>query len=251
MKKIDNKEYYNISEIYEMLHKELSKEKILKHFENGKLNGLKENGDWLASEEAIENLENKLMENKIHFVGEESIDLSDLRNKKLLKGRILDIGGGGEGIIGQMFEDKVIAIDPSKRELEEVKNGDFIKLVMDAKDLKFIDNTFETVTDFFTFMYIPTQDHEIVFKEVYRVLKKEGVFFMWDLNIPKKPEGSKDIFAIRLKINIGANEIETEYGTKWNKAQNLNYFIELGKKIGFTVVEKKQYETFLFLLLQK
>jgi SAM-dependent methyltransferase len=221
MKKIDDKEYYNISEIHELLHKELSKHKILEFFENGKLNGLKENGEWLASEEAIENLENKLMEDKIHFVGEENIDLSDLRNEKLLKGRILDIGGGGEGIIGQMFEDKVIAIDPSRRELEEVKNGDFIKLVMDAKDIKFLNNTFETVTDFFTFMYIPSQDHEIVFKEVYRVLKKGGAFFIWDLNIPKKPKESKDIFAIRLKINIGVNEIETGYGTKWNKEQNL------------------------------
>ena len=32
---------------------------------------------------------------------------------------ILDIGGGGEGIIGKLKGEQVVAIDPNKRELEE------------------------------------------------------------------------------------------------------------------------------------
>ena len=38
------------------------------------------------------------MEEKIHFIEPQKIDLTDIE----LKGRILDIGGGGEGIIGQL-----------------------------------------------------------------------------------------------------------------------------------------------------
>lgn len=36
-----------------------------------------------------------------------------------IKGSILDIGGGGEGIIGQIYRDKVIAIDNCRQELDE------------------------------------------------------------------------------------------------------------------------------------
>ena len=38
-------------------------------------------------------------------------------------GFILDIGGGGEGVIGQLKKDQVIAIDPNRRELEEAADG--------------------------------------------------------------------------------------------------------------------------------
>ena len=38
-----------------------------------------------------------------------------------LEGRLLDIGGGGEGIIGRLGGDRVIAIDASHRELEEAR----------------------------------------------------------------------------------------------------------------------------------
>ena len=51
-----------------------------------------------------------------------------------LDGEILDIGGGGEGIIGQLKGDLVIAIDPNSRELEEAPEGGF-KIEMNAKDL--------------------------------------------------------------------------------------------------------------------
>jgi ubiquinone/menaquinone biosynthesis C-methylase UbiE len=62
---------------------------------------------------------------------------------------ILDIGGGGEGIIGQMKGQQVVAIDPNRRELEEAAEGP-LKVVMDAGDMLFLDASFEVVTSFFT-----------------------------------------------------------------------------------------------------
>lgn len=47
-----------------------------------------------------------------------------------LKGSILDIGGGGEAIIGQMYGDKVTAIDNRQEELDEAPNC-CTKLLMD------------------------------------------------------------------------------------------------------------------------
>jgi len=48
-----------------------------------------------------------IMEEKIHFIDLHKIDLTDVE----LKGKILDIGGGGEGIIGQLKGEQVVAID--------------------------------------------------------------------------------------------------------------------------------------------
>ena len=66
-------------------------------------------------------------------------------------GFILDIGGGGEGVIGQLKGERVVAIDPNKRELEEAAPGP-MKIIMDAKDLQFLDGTFSVATSFFTMM---------------------------------------------------------------------------------------------------
>jgi hypothetical protein len=47
------------------------------------------------------------------------------------QGWILDIGGGGEGIVGQLNGRQVVAIDTSQEALEETQN-DVLKAVMDA-----------------------------------------------------------------------------------------------------------------------
>jgi hypothetical protein len=84
------------------------------------------------------------------------------------KGLILDIGGGGEGVIGQLKHQQVVAIDLIKRELEDAPGRPLLRIVMDARDLKFLDDDFTTATVFFTFMYIAAADHEQVFKELFR-----------------------------------------------------------------------------------
>jgi len=60
-------------------------------------------------------------------------------------GYILDIGGGGEGVIGKLKSEQVIAIDPNKRELQGAAAGP-LKIIMDARDLQFLDFTFNTAT---------------------------------------------------------------------------------------------------------
>jgi ubiquinone/menaquinone biosynthesis C-methylase UbiE len=72
-----------------------------------------------------------------------------------MEGRILDNGGGGEGVIGQLKGEIVVAIDLKKSELESgIKSGDTksLKIIMDATNMKFIDNSFKTVTAFFSMM---------------------------------------------------------------------------------------------------
>ena len=94
------------------------------------------------------------MEEKIQFIELQKINLTDIE----LTGRILDIGGGGEAVIGLLKGELVVAIDRQKAELENAPSGDHLNIIMDAKDLQFLDETFDTVTAFFTLMYVPLEN---------------------------------------------------------------------------------------------
>lgn len=61
--------------------------------------------------------------------------------------RILDIGGGGEGVIGLCYGEKVVAIDLRKDELEQAPDGP-LKIVMDARELSFLEDSFDAVASF-------------------------------------------------------------------------------------------------------
>lgn len=187
------------------------------------------------------------MEEKIQFIDPQKIDLTGIE----LKGRILDIGGGGEGIIGQFKGNQVVAIDPKKSELEEAASGDYLKIIMNAKDLQFLDEAFDTTTAFFTLMYIPISDHEKVFKEIYRVTKKGGEFVMWDFKIPKREGSDKEFYGLYLKVKIGDKEIETGYATRWKNEQDLEYYLDLGNSIGFKSVETKVIDEMFYVRFQK
>jgi len=164
-------------------------------------------------------------------------------------GFILDIGGGGEGIIGKLNGKQVVAIDTSEEELKGTRN-EALKVVMDATDMKFLPKSFDVCTAFFSLMYIPSEKHLTVFQEVYRVLKDKGRFLLWDVAIPKK-SGDYTGFAVLLRVRLPNEEVETGYGTKWDKVQNIEYFKELAKRTKFQVVNEWSKGEIFFLEMQK
>ena len=123
----------------------------------------------------------KIDESRYHYFEKQEVSIDAFE----AFGRILDIGGGGEGIIGKVKGEQVVAIDPSRRELEEAASGP-LKIVMDARELQFLDSSFETVTAFFTLMYISESDHEKVFSEVHRILAPGGKFLIWEGLFPPR-----------------------------------------------------------------
>lgn len=168
-------------------------------------------------------------------------------------GYILDVGGGGEGIIGLLKGRDVIAIDTSQRELEEAPAGP-LKIVMDARDLQFLDGAFATATAFFSLMYLKSRhDQQKVLDEVFRVLQPGGRFLIWDMNVPPRPKGEeRDICATRLRVSIGAQIIKTGYGQPWPPDnRDLAYYSELAAAAGFQVIEQRQDGRLIFLRLQK
>ena len=134
MKEKDNIIFYNSAEISEkFFHNRVKPEEIIDYFEAGKIEGKKIDNKWHADEKNIENfIRNAYLKEKSYDAGLHKVDLSQVT----LNGRILDIGGGGEGIIAQFKGESVVAIDPNKKELEEAPSKGDLKIVMDAKDLK-------------------------------------------------------------------------------------------------------------------
>ncbi len=82
-----------------------------------------------------------------------------IKLQRELKGCILDIGGGGEGIIGRMYGWQVTAIDNRQEELDEAPNSS-IKILMDAEHLAFLDKTFDNTTFFYSLMYMSKDTQE-------------------------------------------------------------------------------------------
>ena len=73
--------------------------------------------------------------------------------KKELEGAILDVGGGGEGVIGRIYGPRVVAIDNRQEELDEAPGG-FEKRLMDAREMAFPPERFDHVTFFYSAMFM-------------------------------------------------------------------------------------------------
>lgn len=188
-----------------------------------------------------------MSEDRIHFIEKHLVDISKVE----LKGRILDIGGGGEGIIGQFKGKSVIAIDKLKSELEEAPDGEYLKIIMNAQELKFLDSTFDTVTAFYMFMYVPSDLRPKIFEEIFRVLRSGGDFVIWDMVIRERKPPEKELYGAQVEVLIGDKKIETGYATRWDKTQNLDSFLKLGEKTGFRTIEKNVKAMQIFIRFQK
>ncbi|MFW9920117.1 MAG: class I SAM-dependent methyltransferase [Candidatus Thorarchaeota archaeon] len=185
---------------------------------------------------------------EVQFVPPQEIELKRIDTE----GYLLDIGGGGEGVIGQLEGTRVVAIDMRKEELEEAKIGDYLRIVMDATDLQFLDGSFSTVTAFFSMMYMNDETKRMVFKEASRVLVPGGEFRLWDLIVPKQFDENKKVYAVMLKIHLPDREIETGYGCPWaTREQDVVLLKKLGQDAGLEVVEESVDEHTFFLKYRK
>jgi len=168
----------------------------------------------------------------------------------VVAGLILDIGGGGEGVIGQLKGQQVVAIDINRLELANAPAGPLLKVVMDARDLGFLDGSFATATVFFTFMYIAPADHEKVFRELHRVLAPGGRLLIWDVLFPRMEDKQKTTAVFPFTFKLPDREVKTGYGVRFPEGeQGLAHFVELAHETGFTVAAKNGAQEWFFLEL--
>jgi ubiquinone/menaquinone biosynthesis C-methylase UbiE len=166
-------------------------------------------------------------------------------------GDILDIGGGGESIIGRLKGVQVVAIDNRLSELEEAPAGP-IKVVMDARQLAFPNSTFSTVTAFFSFMYMELPDVEAVLKEAYRVMKPGGRCYVWDTAIPTRLDAASEIVAFQLEIVLPGINVRTAYGRKWpDKRRGSRSYRDMVSIAGFDIEKFEESDELMQLVLRR
>jgi len=192
-------------------------------------------------------VEHGIRESDLFWFEEQEITLDDFD----CPGYVLDIGGGGEGVIGQLKGRAVIAIDRILAELKEAANGP-LKIVMDATELRFLDNSFDTCTAFYSLMYMDENEQRSTFSEVFRVLAPGGCFHIWEVSLEQPFKGEKLGFAVPLRIHIPGKEIVTGYGSRWPKsAHTLEYYFKLAVEAGFKALVREENGIQIYLKLQK
>ncbi|OLS32043.1 MAG: Ubiquinone/menaquinone biosynthesis C-methyltransferase UbiE [Candidatus Heimdallarchaeota archaeon AB_125] len=165
------------------------------------------------------------------------------------KGKILDVGGGGEGVIAQVGRERVTAVDKFQSEINEAKNKapEATWVLADAKELEYSEEFFDNATSFFSIMYMSNDDKAEVFKEVNRVLKPNGEFWIWDASISKE-EG---VFVFKIKAILPNKKVvRTAYGVS-SKKQTVNDVVDLLESSGFKVEVVEDKKNWYFLKAKK
>ncbi len=175
------------------------------------------------------------------------VELSELPGE----GWILDIGGGGEGVIGRLAGTRVVAIDIHKDELEEAPPGP-LKIVMDARGLTFLDDTFETATMCFSLMYMKNETQRQVFAEAFRVLKPGGSLHVWDIGIAQKPITDMEYYAAPVLYRIRGETVSTGYGQTWPaEVRDEASYIAMAQAAGFAHVRTERNKYAFYMVFQK
>ena len=185
---------------------------------------------------------------RMHVLPPQTVQVADsFRDSDL----ILDLGGGGEGVIGQLRGRQVIAVDLRKDELDEAPDGP-IKIVADARNLPFPDNAFEAATAFFFLLYVRDSDREAVLREAYRVLAPSGRLYVWDAVIPPPGEHAARLFVIPVCARLPEQTIRTAYGVSWrDREMSAESITALARIVGFRVLSSTTSGHTFYLVLSK
>lgn len=167
---------------------------------------------------------------------------------KTLTGPILDLGGGGEGVIGRIYRQQAVAIDNRPEELDEAPDGPQ-KLLMDAAALTFEDASFQHVTAFFSFMYMPHAVQAQAVAEAARVLRPGGSLHIWDGEIQS---ACPEPFLMELDIDADGTAVHTTYGVvREDAAQNADHFLRLCQDAQLNLAERQEHSGWFYLRLTK
>ncbi len=151
------------------------------------------------------------------------------------EGLILDIGGGGEGLVSRIEGTKVCALDIRMSEIREAQiHGPPANwFVGDGQSLCFQTRTFDVVTLWFSLGYMSDWAiKERVFEEAHRVLNEDGKVSILASNIPESCE--RLIFWGHFTLP-GGTVSQTGYGVRGGQDQTLERLVKLLENTGFKI----------------
>ncbi len=185
---------------------------------------------------------------RMHSVAPQTVRVEDaFRDGDL----ILDLGGGGEGIIGRLRGHQVVAVDIRKDELDETPAGP-IKVVGDARNLPFPDESFEAATAFFFLMYVAAADRSAVLTETHRILAPGGTLHIWDVEIPEPGAHSPKTFVVPVRVSLPSQTLRTGYGVSWRGHEmSAEDIARIARDVGFAVAAETRARRVFHLILTR
>lgn len=165
--------------------------------------------------------------------------------------RILDLGGGGAGVIGVLRGKQVVAVDNRQDELDESPEGP-VKVLADARELPFEEASFDAATAFFFLMYVQPSDRGKILAEAFRVLKPGAALRIWDATIPPAPPKAPGLFVVPVTALLPGRTLRTAYGAAW-KSRTLDPDAVVGEAgaAGFELVGREEWKSGFHLVLRK
>jgi ubiquinone/menaquinone biosynthesis C-methylase UbiE len=168
-----------------------------------------------------------------------NITLEDLPDS----GPILDIGGGGEGLVSRIGGSNVCVVDYRISEIREaqIHGAPANWIVADGCCLPFKDDIFNLVTLWFSLGYMSKWDtkREVV-SESLRTLRKECRISILDSRIDCKEE--RFLFNALFTLPDGVVS-KTGYRVRGNQKQTLNNIRQLLENLGFNDTRVENYDS--------
>ncbi len=157
-------------------------------------------------------------------------------------GVILDIGGGGEGLVSRIEGSRVIAVDLniSKIRGAMIYEPDSIWITGDGRQLGFNDCTIDVVTLWFSLSYMKdVETKQTVVDESFRVLKPSGKISILGCHIDCEEER----FVFRAEFAL-PDEFDSKisYAVNRGEGQSLDSISRLLERSGFEIIETESHE---------
>ncbi|MHA2119418.1 MAG: class I SAM-dependent methyltransferase [Candidatus Thorarchaeota archaeon] len=153
------------------------------------------------------------------------------------EGLILDVGGGGEGLVSRIEKQRVCAVDIRMSEIREaqIHGAPANWLVGDGSFLSFRDRSFDVVTLWFSLGYMREWTiKRKVLEEAQRVLKKQGTISIMASKIPD----STDQFVFWALFTLPDGTVsQTGYGVRGGQGQTMEKVRELIAQLDFNILD--------------
>ena len=158
------------------------------------------------------------------------------------EGLILDIGGGGEGLVSRIEGERVCALDIRMSEVREaqIHGAPANWIVGDGQNLGFSGGSFDEVTLWFSLGYMRDWDTKRrVLEEAWRVLKEQGSISIMASKIPDSTE--EFVFWAHFTLPDGTVS-KTGYGVRGNQKQTMESVVNLLEKLEFNILSAVDHE---------
>lgn len=158
-------------------------------------------------------------------------------------GLILDIGGGGEGIVSRIWGERVCAIDIQMNKIREAHIyavGRANWFLCDAATLCFEDGVFDIASLWFSLGYMRTWgEKRAVIREAYRTLSRDGILSVLGAQIDGQSD--KRILRVRFELPDGTMS-QTGYGFMGNQMQSLGVTEQALREVGFSIADTEEHD---------